>query len=182
MNFEMDEELAKLLAQKEFENLTVEEKDYVLQIMTEQDYVAFKSITDYSGYVLNEGFIKIKPNLEIKHNLSKAYRRSYSNKNSSNRPLLAIGVEKLLETPFYKFATLGMACMLLIFSAFVFGGGSLEQNDKTEYTSMDVNEIDGFYEMNSYLYLEESGLDVKIIIPGINDALLVESNDSLLIP
>ena len=96
--------------------------------------------------------------------------------------MLAIGVEKLLETPFYKFATLGMACMLLIFSAFVFGGGSLEQNDKTEYTSMDVNEIDGFYEMNSYLYLEESGLDVKIIIPGINDALLVESNDSLLIP
>jgi hypothetical protein len=47
---------------------------------------------------------------------------------------------------------------------------------------MDVNQIEGFYEMNSYLYLEESGLDVEIIIPGMNEALMVESKDTLLIP
>jgi hypothetical protein len=178
----MDEKLEKLLAETDFVNLTVEDKDYVLRIMREQEFLAFKNITGRAGYVLKEDFIKIKPDPKIRHNLSQAYRRHYGDKTFKKEHVILVGIEKLMETPFCKFGTLGLVCILLIFSVGVFWVGSLGHNNKTEYTSMDVNQIEGFYEMNSYLYLEESGLDVEIIVPGIHDAPMVFFRDSLLIP
>jgi hypothetical protein len=178
----MDKKLEKLLAETDFVNLTVEDKDYVLRIMTEQEFLAFKNITGRAGYVLKEDFIKIKPDPKIRHNLSQAYRRHYGDKTFKKEHVILVGIEKLMETPFCKFGILGLFCVLLIFSVWIFWDGGLGPNNNAKYSVMDQNQIDRFYEMNSYLYLNESGLDVEIIVPGIHDAPMVFFRDSLLIP
>lgn len=89
----MESKLEQLINNTSFHELTVQEKEYVLEKITEKEYTQFHDVIVASTTVFKSEFHKIKPKNYIKENLSNAFQAKHK------RSFLDI---KIFDSPLFK--------------------------------------------------------------------------------
>jgi len=134
MKEEIDEKLEKLILSKSFEELKEEERVYVLNLISEKDYVLFSS---FLNDVVNASQQKIK-NTEVRTDVSKNLSKAFRKKHKKHR--VKIGMQSLV-------ITLAVAAsLLLIFNVFKGEDSNIshkEAVDNIEKVHLDIS-VDEF--------------------------------------
>lgn len=159
----MEEKLEKLLLQKEFEALSRDEREYVLYQISEADYSEFRNLLGLNKILFDTDSRNLGLRPEIGEYLKKLYRKKYQ------RLFLMsfLANFKILELkdlpPLFKYGTLGIICF---FIGFLLLRPVDQKSSKVfETTAIDIEELPDFEQMNQYMYFDETGADVEIIVP-----------------
>ncbi len=132
MKEELDEKLEQLCLSKSFEELTNEERAYVLSLTSEDDYTLF---SDFLNDVVDASQQKIK-NTEVRADLKKNLSKAFRKKHQKNRS--KIGTLSLVVTL--------AASLLLIFTVYKSNDSTIHQKEtvkkfKNENRAISIEEF-----------------------------------------
>ncbi|WP_339709661.1 hypothetical protein [uncultured Kriegella sp.] len=157
----MEEKLEKLLLEKAFKALSIEEKAYVLSVVSESDYNDFRELLGGTKLLFDGDYKDVAPSYETGKDLRRRYRKKYQRHFLKSFlpdfPSLRFGGASL---PIFKYAVFGI---IFVFAGFLFLKSVITMDEGT--IAMDVRQIPNFEEMNQYMYLDETCLNVEIIVP-----------------
>lgn len=160
----MEEKLEKLLLEKSFKALSVEEKAYVLNAISESDYNDFRELLKGAKVLFNVDYKNLAPSYETGKDLGSLYRKKYKKRFLRSFFYDFRGLElRGVSSPFFKYAAFGI---IFVFAGFLFlQFMNTKDAEGVETTAMDVRQIPNFEQMNQYMYLDETCLNVEIIVP-----------------
>lgn len=119
MNPVMEKELETLINSKRFDELSIQQKKYVLENITEEEYTAFFDILVAARQTFEEDFTHMHPKEEVKVNLSQAFQNKHK-KSTFRFPVMNLSFR---NPAFYKLAFI---LSVVVLSAFFF------LNEKTD--------------------------------------------------
>lgn len=97
----MEKELEILVNSKQFDELSIQQKEYVLEIITEEEYTAFFTILLAARNTFEEDFAQMNPKEEVKMNLKQAFQNKHRKPSFFRLPAMDLSFHK---PAFYKLA------------------------------------------------------------------------------
>ncbi|MBU3820613.1 hypothetical protein KO566_00960 [Flavobacteriaceae bacterium XHP0103] len=163
----MEDKLEKLLLEKPFSALSLQEKEYVLSQITEVDYHKFHFLLQASKKSFEEERQKMNVNNTVGDTVNLAFKKKYKKQFFKNLEL-----KKRFQKHFYKpaFALVGIIVLgIVLFGKFQKNNNSSIENVTTFllsqkiYNNMDLTKADSiknsFMEMNKYMQIRTQGFD-----------------------
>lgn len=156
----MENILKQLLKNKNFKDLSSKERKYVLDIMSHEEYDNVRFFLKQTEMVLDKMQQGIEPNPKTHKNLRTAFQEKYGYRAKNRFPNL----EKKLAIHWSQRKlsyALAVCLFLIIMSSLIFRSS---ENAQISTTEMDISKIENFSEMNKYMSLDTTCLDLEPIL------------------
>ncbi|MGE5942800.1 MAG: hypothetical protein ACM31G_00535 [Flavobacteriales bacterium] len=158
----MEGKLEKLLLEKPFSILSIDEKEYVLSQISESEYNKFHFLLLASKNSYKEEYDKITINNHIKEALNVAFKKRHKKQIFKNIHLNEY-FQKNYYKPAFAFAVIIVLCVIFFFKHEKNNDSTIREvttfllEQKTHHITDSLK--NNFYEMNKYMMMRTQGID-----------------------
>lgn len=177
----MDPEWEKLLGLKSFEQLSLTEKEYVLDSMTKEEYERFRAFLKSSKASSEKDYNGMNPSPRVRDILKAAYLQRFNKKVTSGFSKENKIFERLVPRTILTYVAITAFIILAAVLFFELSNSDFEHSN-TKTTAMDIDQIENFELLQEQMSLKETGIYSKIIVPEIHLEMSLVRSDTLLIP
>ena len=158
----MEDKLQQLLRDKSFDDLSSNEKEHVLESIDKVEYDQIHFLLKKTKSAYMQGLSNVNPNIKTRDELKRVFKRWHYK--SLNQEISSTKREngKVLSGKLVMYTSVVIAILILFLSVDFF----IKKTYEVQTTAMDIDKIEGFDEMNRYLYFDETCLDAGLVIPN----------------
>ncbi len=177
----MEPELQHLLMEKRFDQLYHDEKKWVLDNMTKEEYERCGSFLKLTKSSFEKDFRKMRPNPSIKIKVKNAYQQHFEDKITPSTFPTNKNVKESVLRPLGIYTSVTAVAVFAAVLYFQSKNNNLSNPNKST-TAMDIEQIENFELLNDQMSLKEAGMYSKMIVPETNIQTSMINPDTLLIP